>query len=291
MEKFLEELRNALKEAKVENCDEIVNEYSEHFSLGHEAGMTDEEIIERFDSIEDIVAQASRTKKDSTRYEVTLDLECFSEFEFVRTSEITGIEFNIDEGAFKYVSIVREGNKIHLKSKKFKSFFKMESNFEGTMYVGLDVIFDQLNINNVNTDISCDFKIQCCDFSLSNVNGDIEGFNVVAEETIIINNTSGDIDLDNVEAPNVKIGTVSGDITIEELTADTVKLSTVSGDINIHVTSEADYNINTVSGDVKIEEGAAPSKVKVSTVSGEVEIDGEVISKSISERIKNSFKW
>ena len=291
MEKFLEELRKALEEANVENSEEIVAKYLEHFSLGHEAGMTDEEIIERFDSIEDIVLQARRTKKNSSRYEVILDLDCFSDFRIVRKG--VGIEFNIEEDAFKHVSVLRDGNRIHLKSNlksKFMSSFKRRG-FEGTMFVGADVIFDQFTINNVNCDITCNFKIQCTDFSFCNVNGDIEDLDIVAEESIVINNTSGDIELSNVEAPTIKINSVSGDITVDELTADYVKLSTVSGDISVQISTDAEYNISTVSGDVRIEEGADDSKVKISTVSGEVEISGKVISKSISEIIKDSFKW
>ncbi|MDE7105753.1 MAG: DUF4097 family beta strand repeat-containing protein [Anaeroplasmataceae bacterium] len=290
MEKFLEELRKALEEAKVENGEEIIAKYLEHFSLGHEAGMTDEEIIERFDSIEDIVHNASREKETSSRYDVTLDLECFSDFEIVQKDEISGIDFELEEEAYKNVSVIREGRKIHLKSKLFSPFKKGHS-FEGTMYVGPNVRFNQFTINNVNCDITCDLKIQCTDFSLSNVNGDVENLNVVAEESIVINNTNGDIELPNVEAPEVKISTVSGDIKVEEFTADHVKLSTVSGDISIQIATDAEYNINTVSGDVKIEEGADDSKVKVSTVSGEIEIGGKVVSKNISDIIKKSFKW
>ncbi|MDE7213264.1 MAG: DUF4097 family beta strand repeat-containing protein, partial [Anaeroplasmataceae bacterium] len=283
--------RKALEEANVENSEEIVAKYLEHFSLGHEAGMTDEEIIERFDSIEDIVLQTSKTKTNSSRYEVTLDLECFSDFEIIRNDEFTGVEFNIEEAAFKYVSILRDGKKVHLKSKAFNSIFNKRHNFEGKMIVGSDVIFDQFCINNVNCDITCDFKIQCSNFSLSNVNGDLEEFNVVAEEAVVINNTNGDIQFVNVEAPNVKISTVSGDIKIEEFVADNVKFSTVSGEIRIEMANEADYYINSVSGSVVIEQGADDSKMKVSTVSGEIEINGKVISKSISDRIKDSFKW
>lgn len=290
MEKFLEELRKALEEANVENGEDIVAKYLEHFSLGHEAGMTDKEIMERFDSIEDIVHNASRKKESSSKYDVTLDLECFSDFKIVRDGEISGIDFEIEEEAYKYVSVVREERKIHLKCKLFSPFKKGHS-FEGTMYVGPNVRFNQVTINNVNCDITCDLKFQCADFSLSNVNGDVEELNIVAEESIVINNTNGDIELSNVEAPEVKISTVSGDIKIEEFTADHVKLSTVSGDISIQTATEAEYSISTVSGDVIIEEGADDSKVKVSTVSGEVEIGGKVISKSISDIIKKSFKW
>ncbi|MDE5855704.1 MAG: DUF1700 domain-containing protein, partial [Anaeroplasmataceae bacterium] len=211
MEKFLEKLRNALEEANVENSEEIVAKYLEHFSLGHEAGMTDDEIIERFESIEEIVHNASRVKETSSRYDVTLDLECFSEFEIVQKDEISGIDFELEEEAYKHVSVVREGRKIHLKCKLFSSFKKGHS-FEGTMYVGPNVSFNQFTINNVNCDITCDLKIQCTDFSLANVNGDVEDLNIVAEESIVINNTNGDIELPNVEAPEVKISTVSGDI-------------------------------------------------------------------------------
>ena len=129
MEKFLEELRNALNDANVENSEEIIAKYLKHFSLGHEAGMTDEEIIERFDSIEDIVMKASKAKKDSSLYNIILDLDCFSDFKIVRDDEISGVEFDIEEDAFKYCSIIREGNTIHLKSKIFKTILRQRTHF------------------------------------------------------------------------------------------------------------------------------------------------------------------
>ncbi len=290
MEKFLEDLRKALEEAGVEQVDEIVAEYLEHFTIGHEAGMIDEEIIERFDSIEDIVHNAVDEKEPSSRYDVILDLECFSEFQFVQKSELLGIDFEIDEDANKYVSVVRDGRRVHLKSKVFNTLFK-KRNFKGTVFIGKNVLFDQFTINNVNCDITCECKIMCSDFSLSNVNGDFEQMDIIAEESIVITNTNGDIEISRLEAPHIKISTVSGDIHIEEFTADNVKLSTVSGDISIELATGAEYNINSVSGDVRIEAGAEDSKVKVSTVSGEVEISGKVISKSVSDIIKKSFKW
>lgn len=291
MEKFLEELRHALEEAKVENSEEIVAEYLEHFSVGHEAGMTDEEIIERFDKIEDIVFNASKKSENTTKYDVILDLEYFSDFEIVQKSKVSGIQFEVDEKALEYITIIRQEGKIHLKNKKHDPFHK-NKHFEGTMYVGKDVQFNQFTINNINCDISCNFNTVCSGFSLENINGDVKGFDVVAEESILINNTNGDLDFSRLEAPTIKINNVSGDIEIDELTADLMKVSTVSGDIKIlHCNESSDCQFNTVSGDIQIKDGAEDSKVKVSTVSGEVKFNGKVVSKSISEIIKNSFKW
>ena len=94
MEKFLKELKIALEEAHIENKEEILATYLEHFTLGHEAGMSDEEIIDRFDQIEDIIWKLGRKKSDKEPegYSIELDLACFSDFQIRCSNKVTGIQ-------------------------------------------------------------------------------------------------------------------------------------------------------------------------------------------------------
>lgn len=136
----------------------------------------------------------------------------------------------------------------------------------------------------------CNFKINCTNFFISNVSGDIHFSDVEVEETSVINNTSGDITLARLLTPRVKINTISGDISISDFTCDVAKLVTVSGDIKIAQSNEADFQISSVSGDVNILVGADTSKVKASSVSGSIQISGEMVGKALNTLFKD-FKW
>lgn len=139
--------------------------------------------------------------------------------------------------------------------------------------------------------------------------GDVKVMGVRTEE-LRISATSGDLELEDVKVKKADLSTASGDIEAD-VCADTVTFSTASGDINA-ITSgnpiQADMNsvsgdirldmellsgmettVNTVSGDIGIRWqgrrqkvgrgsyrfGDGSSKVKVNTVSGDIEIDGQ----------------
>lgn len=289
MEKFLEELKNALEDAGIENKEEVLATYLEHFALGHEAGMSDEEIIERFDSIEDIVWKADIKKENKEKYSIELDLVCFSDFQIRCSNNIKGVQFDIDEEALDYVEIIREGKRIHLKNRGIDIFPKRKK-FDGSLLIGSDVLFSHFKINNVNCDVCCKQKLSCINMYISNVNGDIDFSDLSIQESFIITNTTGDITIANLITPKAKINTVSGDIFILDFTCDVAKIATVSGDVRIDHSNEAEFLISSVSGDVSILEGSDASKVKASSLSGSVSISGEKVSKTISDMFKN-FKW
>ena len=53
---FLEALRNIFKKARVADVESIIEVYEEHFAVGHEKGLTDDEIIKSLGTPEEIYA-------------------------------------------------------------------------------------------------------------------------------------------------------------------------------------------------------------------------------------------
>ena len=53
---FLETLRNIFKKARVADVESIIEVYEEHFAVGHEKGLTDDEIIKSLGTPEEIYA-------------------------------------------------------------------------------------------------------------------------------------------------------------------------------------------------------------------------------------------
>ena len=54
-EQYLKDLRKGLEKAKYKDVDAIIEKYQKRFDLAEEAGFKDEESIEKFGSVEDVV--------------------------------------------------------------------------------------------------------------------------------------------------------------------------------------------------------------------------------------------
>ncbi|MDE6584621.1 MAG: DUF4097 family beta strand repeat-containing protein [Anaeroplasmataceae bacterium] len=287
MEKFLEELRNALEEAKVENSEAIVEKYFEHFQLGHEAGMTDEEIIERFDSIEEIVESYMNQDKTVEGFKLDLDLSVFEKFDIVST-EGADVRLEIDEKALDYVNV--EKTKTHLSLKirgKANKFFKEKYHFHGTLWIGSKLVLNEVIINNIHADMSiCSLRSE--NIFVKNINGDMEFDSLTGKEKIKIATVSGDLNIHSIDVPNLWIDSVNGDIKVDELCCDKVEFKTVNGDFKIGNSNEADFVVSTVNGDVEVKEGKV-NVVVGSNVSGNISIEGEKISSNkISDVVKDA---
>ncbi len=282
-ESFLKELREALEAKGVQNIEDILDTYSSRFDLGYEAGMTDEEILDMLGSIEDIVSSYTEKEVSKNKYNITLELVHFSDFE-IGKSKNPGVEFEMDRRALEYVKIIREKNSVSLKSKKSRN-----GRFEGRMYVGEDVEIDNLVINACSVDLKVD-SLSGKSFVFSNKSGDACFNNIDAEDKVIISNVSGDMKFNGLTSQNLIVSTVSGDIAIRELVCDRVQMSMVSGDIAIHRSNDAAYTINSVSGDFRIDNEIDEDKIKVTSLSGDCYVNGKPLRKNLSARIQDAFK-
>lgn len=290
-EKFLKDLRSALEAEGLHNIDEALELYSSRFDLGHEAGMSDEEIVDMLGSVEDIVAGYTQKETLKNRYSITLELAVFSDFEIVRSNN-PGVEFDIEKKALDYVKIIRNENQISLKSVKSKngSMFMRNGRFDGRMYIGEDVEIESLVIDNCSSDLKVD-SLSGKIFVLSNKSGgDIRFNDIEAKEKVIINNVSGDSKFNKVVSPLFMLNTVSGDTVIQEFVCDQAKMSIVSGDVTIHHSNDASYVVSCVSGDFKIKNEIDVEKIKFSSLSGDCYVGGRPLRKSFTAQIHDTFK-
>ena len=132
---------------------------------------------------------------------------------------------------------------------------------------------------------------------LSSTSGDIEASDCLIQKDVRLNTTSGDISWCK-QCGTLNATSISGDITLEG-SAESISFRTVSGDVEItpsecaslaisgNTTSgdvgiylpkgtQPDANCNTVSGDIYNHAGSVPGSpvtVKVSTVSGDIEVN------------------
>ncbi|MCM1131134.1 MAG: DUF4097 family beta strand repeat-containing protein [Roseburia sp.] len=286
---FLEELEKKLVEAEISGVKEILNLYENRFLLGKEAGLTEEEVIGMLEDIDTIVKKYKSGKDESKTYELILDLACFSDFD---VSIIPGAEvkFDIESGAFKYIEVKREGNKIHLSNKEGNNVYRGGHRYDGRLLIGEDAYFSSFIVNNVTGDFNmAKGKINCDQFEIVNVSGDFNLPYINAKEQAKITTTSGDIRLKHLISPKASMNTISGDVEINELVVDKVFIHTISGDVSIKRINTCECKIESISGDVMIVEGPEDIKVSASSVSGSVEINGKALNVDITSRIKSSM--
>lgn len=165
----------------------------------------------------------------------------------------------------------------------------------GDVEVRSAAIATELRIASASGDITV-YGTQAHEMQLSSTSGDIEAESCIANESVSLNTTSGDISwcrqcrilnatsisgditLEG-QAENISFHTVSGDVEITPAACETLAISgnTTSGDVDISLPADVhpDACFKTVSGDISNHAGSvpgAPIAIKVSTVSGDIEI-------------------
>jgi len=94
-----------------------------------------------------------------------------------------------------------------------------------------------------------------------------------------INTTSGTISIDSINATTIDLSSVSGNLNISDSASTALNFNTTSGRANAAGNFDK-VDISTVSGSVTVRSTVAPSRIKISTVSGATDIylpnDGEI---------------
>lgn len=138
-----------------------------------------------------------------------------------------------------------------------------------------DVKISKLNVNSYNHKVSTG-DVQLNEINMENgkfetTTGDMEFKKVNVKNALIINATTGDITLDNVNAQKIAVKVDTGDTTLTSCIAETISLEADTGDMNLTRTvANKDLTIETNSGYVTFSlcDGGM---IKISTDTGDVE--------------------
>ncbi len=112
-------------------------------------------------------------------------------------------------------------------------------------------------------------NIEFDDFILELVSTDVEVENINAKN-VKIKVITGDVDIEKIIADNCSISTISGDYEINYLKANTLIASTISGDIDVNYINVDDAKFSTISGDISAK--GKINKQNGISVSGEINI-------------------
>ena len=110
-------------------------------------------------------------------------------------------------------------------------------------------------------------------------------------ETVRIETTQGDMELDGVQAKEIYLTTVNGDVDLSDVTADLLDYHSTNGDLDYRLAEVKRLNLETTNGDCRVvgaigdvaaslisgdllltKRDETPASMKVSTVSGDVKI-------------------
>ncbi|MCL2819814.1 MAG: DUF4097 domain-containing protein [Oscillospiraceae bacterium] len=92
---------------------------------------------------------------------------------------------------------------------------------------------------------------------------------------LIVNSTSGSIDISGFDTTNLEASSVSGAVTLSNIVSGDIEASTTSGRINSSTIRAGRFNANTVSGSINITEANVPN-LNISTISGAMTVSGEL---------------
>ena len=303
-EDFLKKIEEEADKKGV-NADKIIEKYKRRYALALEAGFTEEEALEKFGSAEDIVnAECCDKPTEKPSEKPKFDDEA-------NDNEISGNDFIIEiahgfdltvisddshgiscrtEGAFgEYYDITATEKSLKVKPKENSGNMKVGRRGELTVYVDKNLTFNNvlLSLAAGDTDAS-DFSVKTRNFEISSAgSGDIDFGEIEASGKAVIKTVSGDLDIEYLSSPSVKLSTVSGNADIGEIIADSLKISSVSGDVDIEKAKAKSVEVSVVSGDVEI--SGDVGQYRTSCVSGSVTINGSEVSETVSDKVTKSL--
>ncbi|MDO4378832.1 MAG: DUF4097 family beta strand repeat-containing protein [Erysipelotrichia bacterium] len=274
MDKYLEELEKYCADKNIDSTP-IIEKIKSRFELGKEAGLTEEEIIERLGDYSDYVCDNSKElplkfSESSAEYDYkSLEIHLVGNVDLkVCDSDDDKIHVNMDEELEDIYELLVENDKIILHSKNHHGCF---NNIDGDIELFLpnNLTYQSVNIEDVNGDIDCDdYGFVCQNCHIETVNGDLS-FAYIKSDSCKISTVSGDIDIDNLFSEKTQIDSVNGDVEVSKGKTNTLDVSSVNGDINFN-------------GIVDI--------VNSSTVNGDITVNKKIVSQTISDAINNAFK-
>lgn len=274
-EKFIFGLRNALKENNVADIDNVILKYDNWYDLGLEAGLSDDEIVKKFGSYDDIIKSLNEevvfndNNSNNQNEEIVLcdirdgysiSINMLNESIKINFAEIDFVKIKYD-GDLKLDDYVFEYKdaKVSIKRKQISMFKKRN----GNMVITLPKLksISQFSFNTTSGKLDVDILKAIDKISFNSVNADIK-CNGLSSNVLKIKTISGKMSFGYIEAESYKINSISGDIEIIEIEAKDGEISNVSGDIVIYETNTNPY-AHTISGKLSINDKDIETEINV----------------------------
>ncbi len=160
-------------------------------------------------------------------------------------AEVTVVKSSDDK-----INISYENNGSERQKQMYEFYSYKEGNtvYAGIRRVGKAVFLFNLNQNSININVELPEKMS--NVELKTANGDIRIRNVKADRMVVAT-ASGETDINEVYATDLRVKCSSGDIRIENINSIQLKASTMSGDVHAEQIEAKFLSLKSSSGDVK----------------------------------------
>ncbi len=249
-----------------EEVAEIKATYKSRFELGREAGLSENDIVARFGTVDDIIKVYEERHIQKNYAKVKAN-------SIVIDSSINGIiTFTYGQGDKMYYALTDEtyfdvtttGDSLTIKSKF--DIKKRTANI--IVYIPYNLTLKTLNINAPSAKV------------------DFDGVRLQAEEARL-RTLSGSYSIKSLIAKDCRLETVSGNILVGELLADTLHISSITGDVEVKNINVEKASFSSLSGNMSLTGHVGTPKV--TTLSGEVTVNTVKVGKSISQTLLGIF--
>lgn len=256
MDEYIEKLNDYCKEHNIEP-DQYVAKVKNYFELGKQIDLTDQQIIQRLGTVEELVNTEQKdyviTVKDDDQMnfdkpELSIEMP-FDVDVIIESNNNNEVSIDYDDDKLSnYIQLSVSKKAIDLSAKGAHL-----KNIDGEITLSLpdNLSYKSVRISTVSGDIDCDdYGFICDKFKLESVSGDCN-FKFIKAEDVSFDIVSSDTTVENLDCQYCKLNSVNGDITIEKSIIDHLKVNTVSGDVNVDG-QIANSSSDTISGDIYI---------------------------------------
>jgi DUF4097 and DUF4098 domain-containing protein YvlB len=264
-EEYMNELKQRINHLNIEGKDEIINDFNNHFELGHQDGISDEDLIETLGPIDEILESFEVLKKVQSD-EIMVDNHAQKK-EF--TDKITKIDISARHA--KTTITESKDGRINVNLSSEGKFLERLSHVlsayqeESVFLVKILPIFPYKSVGRYELIVEIPNNLEA--LSISSSSGDIEGKNLSIDK-FKIQSASGEIDIEAIQSQSITIEVASSDMNLNQIVGD-LEIKSVSGDVNIDDAKGKVFSYVNVSGDIDIE--ADYKDIKLRNVSGDID--------------------
>ena len=272
-EQYLKDLRKGLEKAKYKDVDAIIEKYQKRFDLAEEAGFKDEESIEKFGSVEDVVESLTGAtiieksnlsiKEEHKGQAINFKVDLINDDLEIEVGDYDDFEINYKNTEKDRYRVINDNNSYTFEAKKMS---------------GIKSLFGLNNFKHGTIKIFVPRRFRFNEITLQTISGN-QRINMLFAKKVTLYTTSGDFNIGKIEADEVDARLVSGDIDIDEINAQNFKVDVVSGDVKIVEAYVKKVGLNSVSGDLIISKGDV-KEVRYDSVSGECRIGDKKYKRS-----------
>lgn len=270
-DEYLRLLKNKLNELNIDGKDEIFNDFTNHFEIGHQNRLSDDELMTSLGSIDEILESFESLSKQE---KITVDHHNQAkEYTHKITKVIvqakhanTSLKHSSDNGF--HVDLHKDGK---LEERLNHTLIAYQE--EDTFYVNVLPIFPYKTHGDYELTVQVPENLNS--IILNSSSGDIIASNILIN-MIDIQVASGDINLHTLKTQSLNLEVASSDIHIYKLTGDLL-IKSASGDVQIEQSSGKNLSYNNASGDLIL--NGDYSIINLNNVSGDIQAEFKTIEK------------